>query len=295
LARKPLEGPLPLLPLALKPNGELDLLGLKENIRFLKDSHIPGFIAFGSMGEFYAVSEQEFNTVVDTAMENADGLVAVIGATFQNTAESIRRTKYAEDAGADGVMIAPPYVIGIDADTVFKHYRAINNASKEIQIMVYNYPPLPNINIGPEIWDKLLTLERIKAVKDSNGDVYHRTVILNKISRKINFFSGCEAWFLFDAMMGAKGIVSVFGASIPKTVMEFYNQCRNGEWAKALDWHYKFVDACYTISATNEVAWLKAAAELGGRKAGPPRPPYDNQPLDAAVRDKLKKLIESGA
>lgn len=295
MTRKTLEGPLDLLPLAVKKNWDLDLEGLKENITFLKDSHIPGFIALGSMGEFFTLTEEEFRQIVDTAMDAAGNLVSVFGTTFQNTAESIRRTKYAEDAGADGVMIAPPYVIGLEPDSVFKHYQAINNSIKDIQIMVYNYPPLPNINIGPEIWDKLLTLDRVKAVKESNGDVYHRTVVLNKIAKKINVFSGCEAWFLFDAMMGARGIVSIFGHSIPKTVLEFYNQCRDGEYEKALDWHFKFVDSCYYISATNEVSYLKTIAELAGRKTGPPRPPYDNQPVDPAVRERLKKLIESGA
>lgn len=290
-----MKGPFPLLPLALKANGDLDLEGLRENVRFLKESRIPGFIALGSMGEFYAVSEQEFNKIVDVGMAEAGSLAAVFGATFQNTMESIRRTKYAENAGADGVMIAPPYVIGVDENAVYDHYRAINNAAKEIQIMVYNYPPLPNLNIGPKLWDRLLGLDRVKAVKDSNGDAYHRTMVIRQISKQINVFSGCEAWFLFDSMMGANGIVSVFGNSIPKTVLSFYSQCMNKKYDEAMNWHYKFVDACYCITPTNEVAFLKELCRLAGRKTGAIRAPYNSQPLEPFILKKFQDLlVEAG-
>ncbi|MGQ9492605.1 MAG: dihydrodipicolinate synthase family protein [Anaerolineae bacterium] len=289
--RKPLEGVFPLLPFAIKENQEPDLDGLAHNIDFLAKSGVHGFIIFGCMGEFYAPSEAEFNQVVDATVQAAAGrLAVVVGTTFQNTKECIRRTKYAERAGADGVMIAPPYVINPTEEVVFEHYRAVNEAVDEIQIMAYNYPPLPRgFNMTPEFWDRLLELEHIKALKESNGDVWHRTNVLTKIADKINVFSGGEGWLFSDVLLGGKGIVSLFGIAVPKAVLALYNACMNRNLDKAIPLYRKFTQLCGYLTAENEVAFLKATAEIGGQKAGRPRAPY--QPLEPAVRQVLEKYL----
>lgn len=289
--RKPLEGVFPLLPFAIKENQEPDLDGLAHNVDFLAKSGVHGFIIFGCMGEFYAPSETEFNLVVDAAVQAAAGrLAVVVGTTFQNTKECIRRTKYAERAGADGVMIAPPYVINPTAEVVFEHYRAVNEAVDEIQIMAYNYPPLPRgFNMTPAFWDRLLELEHIKAVKESNGDVWHRANVLTKIADKINVFSGGEGWLFSDVLLGGKGIVSLFGIAVPKAVLALYNACMNRDLDKAIPLYRKFTELCAYITGENEVAFLKATAEIGGQKAGRPRAPY--QPLEPAVRRVLEKYL----
>ena len=292
VARKPLQGVFPLVPFAVKENQDVDIDGLQHNIDFLARSGVPGFIAFGCMGEFYAPSEQEFNLVVDAAVQAAAGRLAVtIGATFQNTREAIRRATYAESAGADGVMIAAPYVINVNEDVVFEHYRAINDALTEIQIMVYNYPPLPHgFNMGVAFWDRLLELEHVKAVKESNGDVWHRANVLTKIADRINVFSGGEGWLFSDVLLGGKGLVSLFGIAVPKTVMKLYDALQRRELDTAIPLHRKFTQLCSYITGENEVAFLKATAELGGQKAGPPRSPYS--PLDPTTRQVLKKYLD---
>jgi 4-hydroxy-tetrahydrodipicolinate synthase len=289
--RKSLKGVYPLLPFALTEDQEPDYDGLAENVDFLAESGVHGFIAFGCMGEFYAPSEDEFDQVVDVAVEAADGrLTTVFGTTFQNTKESIRRTKYAEKAGADGVMIAPTYAIDPTEEAVIAHYRAIDEAAQEIQIMAYNYPPLARgFNMTPEFWDRLLELEHIKAVKESNGDVWHRTNVLTEIADEINVFCGGEAWFLGDSLLGGKGIVSLFGIAIPGTVLKLYNACLERDFETAIPLHQKFTQVSSYLTPQNEVAYLKATAEIGGNKAGPPRAPY--QVLDAETRGVLERSL----
>jgi len=294
-ARKPLQGVFPLVPFAIKENQEIDLEGLAHNVDFLARSGVHGFIAFGCMGEFYAPSEQEFNQVVDVAVQAAAGrLAVVIGTTFQNLKECLRRTIYAEKAGADGVMIAPPYVINPTADDVLEYYTAINAAVDEIQIMCYNYPPLPRgFNMTPVFWDKLLELKHVKAVKESNGDVWHRANVLTKIADRINVFSGGEGWLFSDILLGGKGIVSLFGIAVPNAVLALYNACVDRDLDKAIPLYRKFTQLCSYITAENEVAFLKATAEIGGQKAGRPRAPY--QPLDPKIRKVLERYLKEFA
>lgn len=276
--RKPLEGVFPLVPFAVKEDQSPDYDGLASNVDFLARSGVHGTVMFGCMGEFYAPSTEEFEKCVEVAVQAAERRIAiVVGTTWQNTAECIRRTKFAEKVGADGVMIAAPYVINPNAEVVLEHFRMINQAIDEIQILAYNYPPLARgFNMTPDFWDYLLELEHIKAVKESNGDVFHRTCVAAKIADKINIFPGGEGWMFSDFLMGAKGVVSLFGIAVPKTVLTFYNALIHKDLDKAVPLAMKFTQLSSYITAENEVAFLKATAEIGCQKAGRPRSPYQS-------------------
>jgi dihydrodipicolinate synthase/N-acetylneuraminate lyase len=289
--RKPLQGVFPLVPFAIKEDQSADYDGLAANIDFLAKSGVHGTVMFGCMGEFYAPTDEEFQKCVEVAVDAAAGRIAIVaGATWQNTRGCVNRVKIAEKAGADGVMIAAPYVINPNKEVVLEHFRTINKAIDEIQIMVYNYPPLARgFNMTPDFWDYLLELEHVKAVKESNGDVWHRAMIAEKIADKINIFPGGEGWMFSDFLMGAKGVVSLYGIAIPKAVLSFYQALLDKDLKKAVPFAQKFADLSSYITAENEVAALKATAEIGGNKAGRPRAPYSA--LDKQTKSIFKKYL----
>jgi 4-hydroxy-tetrahydrodipicolinate synthase len=290
--RKPLVGVFPLTPFAIKEDQSADYDGLAHNIEFLANSSVHGTVMFGCMGEFYAPSYDEYKQCVDVAVEASAGRIAVVvGATYQNTAEAVRRVRYCDQAGADGVMVAAPYVINPNVEVVKEYFTAIDSAiESDLQIMAYNYPPLTRgFNMTPDFWDWMVTLEHVKAVKESNGDVWHRDRITARIADKINIFPGGEGWMFSDFLMGAKGVVSLFGIAVPKTVLKFYNALLAKDLEIALPLAHKFTELSSYITAENEVAALKATAEIGGNKAGRPRSPY--QTLDAATLTIFKNLL----
>jgi len=290
-SRKPLVGVFPLVPFAVKEDQSADYDALAENVDFLARSGVQGTVMFGCMGEFYAPTEEEYKKCVEVAVQAAAGRIAVVvGTTWQNTHECVRRTQFCEKAGADGVMIAAPYVINPTREVVLEHYRTINRAIDEIQIMVYNYPPLARgFNITPEFWDDLLELEHIKALKESNGDVWHRTRVHAKIADVIHIFSGGEAWMFSDFLMGAEGVVSLFGIAVPQAVLALYQALLDRDIERALPLVREFTELSSYITLENEVAALKATAEIGGRKAGRPRSPY--QPLQPEPRAIFEKYL----
>lgn len=290
MSRRPLKGIFPLMPFVLKKNGDLDLEGLRSNVGAYEDAGFDGFVAFGCMGEFYASSFDEFRAVVDAAVSSSKKMACVFGATYQNTRECIQRVKYAQDAGADGVMVGLPYLIPVSDEAAFEHYRLVNEAADEIQIMAYNNPHSFRYNMGVEFWDRLMALDRIRAVKESNGDVVHRTRVVSHISKRINVFSGGEDWLLGDALVGGNSIVSVVGPGAPAATQVFFAACMKRDLATAIPFHIKFTDVYDELTAENEVAWEKACAELGGFRAGPPRAPYP--PLDAGIRRRLAIRLE---
>jgi len=285
VARKLLKGLFPLMPFVVNENQQLDLEGLKTNIVGYEEAGFDGYVAFGCMGEFYAPSLDEWKKFVDVAVDATMKMACVFGTTFQNTDECIKRTKYAEDAGADGVMIGPPYLVPVTFDAALEHYRKVSEAVEEIQIMAYNNPSSFRFNMTPEFWDELMKSDRIVAVKESNGDVVHRTRVVGRISKRINVFPGGENWLLGDSLLGANGMVSVVGPGAPKASLAFFKACMRQDLKTAIPFHLKFTELYRHITSENEVAWFKACAELGGFKAGPPRAPY--APLDASIRQSL--------
>jgi len=285
VARKLLKGLFPLMPFVVNKNQQLDLEGLKTNIVGYEEAGFDGYVAFGCMGEFYAPSLDEWKKFVDVAVDATMKMACVFGTTFQNTDECIKRTKYAEDAGADGVMIGPPYLVPVTFDAALEHYRKVSEAVEEIQIMAYNNPSSFRFNMTPEFWDELMKSDRIVAVKESNGDVVHRTRVVGRISKRINVFPGGENWLLGDSLLGANGMVSVVGPGAPKASLAFFKACMRQDLKTAIPFHLKFTELYRHITSENEVAWFKACAELGGFKAGPPRAPY--APLDASIRQSL--------
>ena len=76
MPRKPLKGVFPLMPFVVDANQEMDLEGLKNNIRSYEDAGFDGYIAFGCMGEFYAPSDEEFKKFVDIAVDATKRLPA---------------------------------------------------------------------------------------------------------------------------------------------------------------------------------------------------------------------------
>jgi 4-hydroxy-tetrahydrodipicolinate synthase len=288
--KKRLEGVQVLIPLVTKRDNSIDFIGMRDNIQHLIEAGVHGVIALGSTGEFFQLSSSEFDQVVDQVVEAVDGKIAcTIGCSYQNLPEAVRRTKHAEDAGADAAMLMVPYYLPVSQEEALKFYQELDRAVKDMQIMAYNFPPASRINLPPELWEELLKLPSIRAVKESNSDIFHVSRVLSRIASKVNVLAGSEAWLLPEFPLGAKGVTSIFGTGLPEMVLEHYRACKAGDLKKAVPLHNAFAEASWFITPFNEVAWVKGLASICGRPAGPPRPPYE--PLSSDHTKFLKEWV----
>jgi 4-hydroxy-tetrahydrodipicolinate synthase len=299
--RKPIKGLFPLLPFSQTKNFDVDYEAIRGCIRFLKEHKIHGFIAFGCMGQHFAPSEDEFNKVTDVCIDEANGeICSIIGSTAPTTNESIRRLQYAEDAGADGSMLAPPYALTLDREMCAWHYQQCNDALKgDLAIMAYNFPPLArgfNMTLNYMWEDYLHKMENLKALKESTAS--HDRLLFN-MADKINILSGGETSMWRNSMLGGVGSVGQLSWVAPKHMLRLYEECMKKNhfdpWVLQM---YKAMIAPTSYSGepigtpgtTWEVALLNHLVEIGGNKAGPPRPPY--RPFPPAWLEQLKKNVE---
>ena len=301
-----MEGGFPLMPLCLKENQEIDYEGIRSNIEGLEEKGVPGFIMFGCMGQMNAPSEEEFNKVCDVAVEASKNkkIACVVSSTSTSTKESIRRAKYAEEAGADGSMLALPYAFPVVEKWAVEFYQMVAEAlTGEMSIMLYNFPPLNGFDVTPALWkEHLLKIESIRAVKDSNSHQGHRAELLFTIADKVNVFAGSEYGFWHDSLLGGKRSAGQFTWVAPRLMVRFHQECMKGNhkspWVlgvyKALLNARKGFFHPSAPLASYEATVVNHLAEMGGFKGGPPRKPYGRFPEEAlkVLEELVRPLME---
>lgn len=294
--RRPLEGLLPLIPLSLDADEQIDLDGVRHSIGLVGASGAPGCIVFGSMGQMTNVSPGEFDAVCETAVAagREAGIAVVVGSTATYQQEAIRRARYAEAAGADGSMLAAPYALPLTAEWAENFFAAVaESLDGDMALMLYNYSPLNAVNISVKMWERLLEVPNIKAIKESNLALPHVDQVLLTIGERVNVFTGNDPAFFHASRLGAVGATGIFCWAGMRTATRFIDECRKGNHADP--WVRRAYESLQRLSASirqpdmplmlsYEYAYLKAVAEIGGARPGMPRKPYGPLPEAAAER-----------
>lgn len=140
-----------IFPIALTPfdaQGEVDEASQLSLINYLIDCGVQGMAIFGNASEGYALSESEKTRLMSLIIKEVRGRVPVFVSTgHTGTHVAVQLSKAAEVAGADGLMILPPYFLKPSAEDLFGYYNAISDAVT-IPIMIQDAPLLTGVNIG---------------------------------------------------------------------------------------------------------------------------------------------------
>ena len=296
--RKPLEGLFPLIPLSLHEDQEIDFEGVRRSIELVAASGAPGCIVFGSMGQMTSVTEKEFDAVCEMAVAtgHAAGIAVVVGSTASYQREAIRRARVAERAGADGSMLAAPYALPVTSEWALRFFTEVaGSLDGEMALMLYNYSPLTGMNLTAQMWETLLDIPNIKAIKESNTLLPHFDEILITIADRINVFAGNDPAFFHASTLGAAGATGIFSWAALRAGTRFVDECRRGNhddpWVRSVFAALQHFSAAIRrpdmpSMLSYEHGYLNAIAGLGGARTGVPRKPYG--PLPDATMVELK-------
>ncbi|MGH9846582.1 MAG: dihydrodipicolinate synthase family protein [Blastocatellia bacterium] len=117
-------------------------------INYLIDCGVHGIAIFGNASEGYALGESEKTRLMPLIIKEVRGRVPIFVSTgHTGTHVAVQMSKAAEEAGADGLMILPPYFLKPSAEDLFGYYKAISDAVS-IPIMIQDAPLLTAVNIG---------------------------------------------------------------------------------------------------------------------------------------------------
>src|SRR5215470_8326373 len=116
---------------------EFDEKPYRDHIAWLLDHHPAGLFAAGGTGEFFSLALEEFSAVVSAAVAETGGRVPVVAGCGYGTAIAKQFAKAAENAGADGILLLPPYLVNAEAAGLVAHAEAVCS-STQLGVIFYN-------------------------------------------------------------------------------------------------------------------------------------------------------------
>jgi len=271
-------------------NGELDLDTLKRLIDWHVEEGSHGIVAVGTTGESPTLSHPEHELVVQTVVEHTAGRIPVIaGAGSNNTTESIRLVRHAQEVGADGVLVVTPYYNKPTQAGLIAHYTALHEAC-DLPIIIYNIPGRSVIDMAPATMGELAKLPRIVGVKDATGDLSR--VPKQRITCGSDFIqlSGEDATALGFNAHGGRGCISVTANVAPRLCAQMQEATLAGDYAEALALTDRLMPLHEAVFLEPGVMGAKYAMSLLGLIEDEVRLPLTpvSEPVRARIRDAMR-------
>ena len=183
---------------------------------------VPGIIVLGTTGEFLTVTDDERRELVSATIEHTNGRMDVlVGSMNAHTPNAVRYSREAEELGADGLMILPPYYYTPTEDEIFNYYRAICEAVS-IPIMLYNNPFTSHVDIPAKLVGRLTrAFDNVRYIKEASMDVGRVFDIVEETDGVMNVFAGERP--VESYLLGAVGYVNPFGNYIPYSTSRMWD------------------------------------------------------------------------
>lgn len=250
---------------------------------------IDGIVPCGTTGESPTLSMREHDEVIEHVIRFANKRVPVIaGAGSNSTAEAVRLSTHAAEAGADGLLLVAPYYNKPPQEGLFQHYSEIARAV-DLPLMLYNIPGRCGVEIAQETIVRLRDAHsNITAVKHATGGVADAAALLAACD--ITLLSGDDPITLPLMSIGATGVVSVISNLAPKSVKRLTDAALSGDLAAARAAHDRLHPLMREmLSLSVNPIPIKTAMSIRGYCNEEFRLPLC--PLDAERRARLEKLL----
>jgi 4-hydroxy-tetrahydrodipicolinate synthase len=152
-------------------DGEVDQQALRELVEFQIQDGVDGLVPCGTTGDSATLTQSEHEQVINIVIQQTRRRVPVVaGAGSNSTAQAIRLTAFAREAGADGALLISPYYNKPTQDGIFRHYKMIA-AAVDLPLIVYNIPGRTASNIAPETFARLSEIRNVIAIKEASGSM----------------------------------------------------------------------------------------------------------------------------
>jgi 5-dehydro-4-deoxyglucarate dehydratase len=269
-----------------------DVRAYREHIEWLLQHKPAGLFAAGGTGELFSLTLQEFSAVVTAAVEQTNHRVPVTAGCGYGTVMAIQFAQAAESAGADGLLLLPPYLVNADPAGLVVHAEAVC-ASTKLGVIFYNRDNA----ILNDVWLERLCARcpNLVGFKDGVGDIELMTRIYARMGDRLTYIGGlptAETFALPYLEMGVTTYSSAIFNFLPNFAQNFYAAVRRRDHVEVFQQLRDFVLPYIDIRNRHKgyaVSIVKAGMRAIGRPAGPVRPPLTD--LDASEMDTLTKLI----
>jgi 5-dehydro-4-deoxyglucarate dehydratase len=252
----------------------LDLDGLRKNLRSLLQHPLCAVVAPAGTGELHCLSSAEHLAVVKATVEEVKGRVPVLTGVGFNVPIAVELAKNAAAAGANGILIFPPYYSSMDDEGIVAYYKAIADATP-LGVLIYSRDWF---NPSPALVEKLArAIPNLIAWKDGQAEMRRYQMIRQRLGERLHWIGGAGD----DAVpayysMGIRTYTSSIANVAPKLSLRLHELASAGysdELSKLMN---ELVIPLYELRAKRkgyEVSAMKSMMDMIGLVGGPVRPP----------------------
>ena len=197
------------------------------------ENGVDAIVAVGTTGEGSTLTDEEHREAIAFCVDRAAGRVPVIAGTGSNdTAYAIDLSKFAEKAGADGVLLVTPYYNKATQKGLIASFSAVADAVN-IPCILYNVPGRTGCNLLPETVAQLAKHPNINGIKEASGNLSQVAKIAALCGDELNIYSGNDDQNVPILSLGGKGCISVLANIMPRETHQMCQSFFEGDVATA--------------------------------------------------------------
>ena len=269
---------------------KLDLKTFKINIEEQLSAGVHGIVLGGSLGESSTLDENEKKTLLNQTVEIVSGRIPVImNIASSSTKKAIESAILAERNGASGLMILPPMKYKADNRETLEFFKKIATKTS-LEIMIYNNPVDYGIEVTLSMFEELMSIKNIVAVKESTRNISNITKMKAKFGDRYKILAGVDTLALESLMMGADGWVAGLVCAFPKETVAIYELYKAGRTKEAIEiyrWFLPLLELDTTSKLVQNIKLAEVATGIGTEKVREPR-----LPLIGKERKNVIEIIE---
>lgn len=270
----------------------LDIAGLRKNLQKLVKFPLSAIVAAGGTGELYSLSVEEHLEVVKATVEEVRGRIPVFAGAGFNCPIGMSQARQAERAGADAILLFPPYYPNADDETLADYYAALAQATS-LGVFVYSRDW---VNPGPPWVERLSArISNLVGWKDGQGDTRRYQQIMQRVGDRLYWIGGAgddcvPAYY----SIGVRTYTSSIATVAPRISLELHEAAADNDRKKLAKLMSEYVLPLYAFRTRRkgyEVSVMKEMMNLAGLAAGPVRPPLANMRAEdiAELKGMMKK------
>ncbi|ONI80809.1 5-dehydro-4-deoxyglucarate dehydratase [Saccharothrix sp. ALI-22-I] len=251
----------------------------REHLAWQAGFDVAGLFAAGGTGEGFSMTPEEVDRVVRAAVDEVGGRVPVVAPATGATVVSAAQARAAQDAGASGVLLFPPYLTEASQRGLVEHVSAVCRAT-DLGVIVYSRANavLTDATVA-EIADRNPNLI---GLKDGVGDIEQMTRTYARVGDRLIYIGGlptAETFALPLLQLGVNTYSSALFNFLPEFALRFYAavraQDRPAVYRMLTDFVIPYLDIRDRVRGY-AVSIVKAGLTAVGRDGGRVRPPLSD-------------------
>jgi dihydrodipicolinate synthase/N-acetylneuraminate lyase len=284
------EGVMPAVTTKFTADDKLDFNMFEVNVKAQLEAGVSAIILGGTLGEASTLLEEEKSELVQETVKIVNGKVPIImNIAEQTTRGAIFAANKAEEDGAIGLMMLPPMRYKATSHETVVYFSEVAK-STSLPIMIYNNPVDYSTEVTLDMFEELLKLDNIRAVKESTRDISNVTRMISRFGDRLKILSGVDTLALETLLMGGNGWVSGLVDAFPRETVAVFKLAKAGRINEALAiyrWFLPLLELDINSLLVQNIKLAEVHTGIGTEFVRAPR-----LPLQGTERERVLAIIE---